>query len=132
MTRSERSAEAIRTAGATAAVVDVFDAGAVRDAVAEARPDVLVHELTALPERFQPRNKRIYDATNRVRTEGTPNLIAAAREAGTRRFICQSIAFAYRPAAEPRVVAEDAPLFTDAPAPFGDAVQALEEMERLV
>jgi 2-alkyl-3-oxoalkanoate reductase len=132
MTRSDRSAEAIRTAGATAAMVDVFDAGAVRDAIAEARPDVLVHELTALPERFRPRSKRIYDATNRVRTEGTANLIAAAREAGTRRFICQSIAFAYRPAAEPRVVAEDAPLFTDAPAPFGYAVQALEEMERLV
>jgi len=131
-TRSERSAEDIRMAGATAAVVDVFDAGALRDAVAAARPDAVVHELTALPGRFQPRSKKIYDATNRVRAEGTTNLIAAARRAGARRFICQSIAFAYKPAGEPGVVGEDAPLFANAPAPFGAAVQVLEEMERQV
>jgi 2-alkyl-3-oxoalkanoate reductase len=132
MTRSEQSAEAIGAAGANSAVVDAFDAPALREVVARARPEVLVHELTALPERFEPRKKGLYDATNRVRTEGTRNLLEAARAAGTRRFICQSIAFAYRPAAEPVVVDESAPLFSDAPPPFGEATRVVEKMELMV
>lgn len=132
MTRSESSAEAIRAAGADSAVVDVFDARVLEAAVREARPEVLVHQLTSLPERFEPRKMDLYHATSRVRTEGTRNLLAAAHAAGTRRVVCQSIAFAYRPVAEPRVLDESAPLFTDAAPPFGAATAAVEEMERLV
>jgi nucleoside-diphosphate-sugar epimerase len=129
MTRSRERAAAIERAGATAAVCDAFDAPGLLATVATADPDVVVHQLTALPDRFNPRKKRLYDATNRVRTEGTMNLLEAA---GARRVVCQSIAFAYAPDREPRVFDEDAPLFTDAPPPFGAGTRAVAEMERMV
>jgi 2-alkyl-3-oxoalkanoate reductase len=131
-TRSDLRAEAIRAAGATAAVVDALDAGALRRAVAHASPDVVVHELTALPDRFDPRDPDVYAATNRLRSEGTRNLIAAARAAGARRFVCQSIAFAYAPGPVPEVKHEDAPLNLGAPPPFGEGVRVIDEMERTV
>jgi len=130
-TRSESRAEAVRQAGARAAVVDVFDADALRAAVEEARADVVVHELTALPERLDFRQKDVYAPTNRLRTEGTRNLLGAARAAGARRFICQSIAFAYRNDGS-RVKSEADPLLDDAPGAFGGGVRALNEMEAMV
>ena len=129
MTRSHERAAAIEAAGATAAVCDALDAPALRAAVARAEPEVVVHQLTALPPRFEPRNPRLYDETNRVRTEGTRSLLEAA---GGARIVCQSIAFAYRPGSEPRVVDEDTPLFTEAPPPFGAATHVVAEMERMV
>jgi nucleoside-diphosphate-sugar epimerase len=132
ITRSESRAELIRAAGATGAVCDALDAEALRAAVAGAGPEVVVHELTALPERLQPRSKAIYDATNRLRGEGTRNLLEASREAGVRRFVCQSIAFAYAHGPEPEVKDEDAPLALDAPPPFGEGVRVTQEMERSV
>jgi nucleoside-diphosphate-sugar epimerase len=130
--RSERGAEAIRGTGGRAAVCDALDPDALRDAVDAAAPEVVVHELTALPARFNPRNPRLYDATNRVRSEGTENLVTAACAAGTRRLVCQSIAFAYAPGPRPEVKDEEAPLFLDAPAPFGEAVRVIQAMERTV
>jgi 2-alkyl-3-oxoalkanoate reductase len=131
MTRSEERAEDVRAAGADAAVVDVFDAEALRAAVSAARPDVIVHELTALPDRIDFRKEDTYAATNRVRTEGTRNLIEAARAAGARRFVSQSIAFAYRLDGE-GLKTEDDPLLTEAPGAFGSGVSALREMEGMV
>jgi 2-alkyl-3-oxoalkanoate reductase len=131
MTRSEARAEQVRAAGADAAVVDVFDAAALRGAVEAAAPEVIVHELTALPDRIDFRKEDTYAATNRLRTEGTRNLIDAARASGARRFICQSIAFAYRMDGE-ALKTEDDPLLTDAPGAFGSGVSALREMEALV
>jgi 2-alkyl-3-oxoalkanoate reductase len=131
-TRSEERAEAIRAAGADAVVCDALDGDALRAAVVEAAPEVVVHQLTALPHRFNPRDKEIYAATNRLRTDGTRQLIEAARAAGARRLVWQSIAFAYAPAARPEVMDEDAPLALDAPQPFGDGVRAIDEMERAV
>ena len=130
-TRSDERAEAIRAAGAHAVVVDVFDPERLRDAVAEARPEVVIHELTALPDRLDFRKQGIYEPTNRVRMEGTRNLLEAARAAGARRFVCQSIAFAYRPDGA-RVKTEEDALMDSAPGPFGGGVRALHEMERLV
>jgi nucleoside-diphosphate-sugar epimerase len=130
-TRSESRADDVRHAGANAAVVDVFDADALRAAVDEARPEVVVHELTALPERLDFRKKDVYEPTNRVRTEGTRNLLDAARGAGARRFVCQSIAFAYRNDGA-RIKSEEDPLLEDAPGPFGGGVRALREMEAMV
>lgn len=129
--RSEGKAEDIRRAGAHAAVVDVFDAGAFRAAVEEARPEVVVHELTALPDRLDFRKKDVYEPTNKVRIEGTTNLLNAARAAGARRFVCQSIAFAYRNDGA-RIKTEEDPLLEDAPGPFGGGVRALREMEAMV
>jgi nucleoside-diphosphate-sugar epimerase len=131
-TRSVESAEAIRAAGARATICDALDADALHTAVTEAAPDVVVHQLTALPHRFDPRDKEIYAPTNRLRTEGTRTLLDAARAAGARRIVCQSIAFAYAPGPQAEVKDEDAPLALDAPPPFGDGVRAIDEMERAV
>ena len=131
-TRSHEKAEGIRAAGATPVVVDALDAAGLREAVVAASPEVVVHELTALPDRFQPRRKDIYAATNRVRSEGTRNLLEAAGAAGVRRFVCQSIAFACAPRERPEVLDEAAPLNLDAPAPFGEGVEVIAEMERAV
>ncbi len=131
-TRSEPSAEAIRAAGAGAAIVDALDAGALREAVERVAPEVVVHELTALPERFDPRKPGLYDATNRIRREGTRNLLDASRAAGARRLVCQSIAFAYAPRAQPEVMDEEAPLNMDAPPPFTEGMRVIAEMERAV
>jgi 2-alkyl-3-oxoalkanoate reductase len=131
MTRSEARAEEIRAAGAEAAVVDVFDAEALRVAMSEAAPEVVIHQLTSLPDRMNFRKKDLYTLTNRLRTEGTRNLLDGARSAGARRFISQSIAFAYRNDGS-RVKNEDDPLLESAPAPFEGGVTALREMEAMV
>jgi nucleoside-diphosphate-sugar epimerase len=131
MTRSEARAEQIREAGGRAAVVDVFDAEALHAATSDASPEVVVHQLTALPDRLDFRKEDTYAATNRVRTEGTRNLLDAARAAGARRFVSQSIAFAYRPEGAGLKTEED-PLLDDAPGIFGSGVRALAEMEEMV
>src|SRR3954453_12480708 len=74
-TRSRPRAELIRAAGARAAVCDALDPDALRDAVIDASPEVIVNQLTALPSRVNPRGKHVYDATNRLRREGTSNLL---------------------------------------------------------
>jgi 2-alkyl-3-oxoalkanoate reductase len=132
MTRSEDRAAAIREAGAAAVVCDVFDAPALEAAVREAAPEVVVHELTALPARLDYKAKQDPLApTNRVRTEGTRNLLAAAKAAGARRFIAESVAFFYEPQGE-WVKDEEAPLNLEAPGHFGGAAAALADLERQV
>jgi nucleoside-diphosphate-sugar epimerase len=131
MTRSEARARDVRAAGADAAVVDVFDADALGAAMARASPEVVIHELTSLPDRIDPRKEETYAATIRVRTEGTRNLVDAARAAGARRFVCQSNAFAYRLEGEGLKTEED-PLLAEAPSPVGSSVAALREMEAMV
>jgi 2-alkyl-3-oxoalkanoate reductase len=131
MTRSESKAEDVRRAGARAVVADVFDVDALGAAMEEARPEVIVHELTALPDRIDFRKADTYAATNRVRTEGTRNLIDAARTAGARRIVCQSIAFAYRMDGE-GLKTENDPLLSEAAGAFGSGVRALREMEAMV
>jgi nucleoside-diphosphate-sugar epimerase len=132
MTRSEERAEAIRAAGATAVVCDVFSMQDMEKAMRQAEPEVVIHELTALPSRIDYRGKGDpLAATNRLRTEGTRNLIAAARAAGVPRLIAESVAFLYAPQGD-RVKDEGAPLFAGAPKPFGDAVDAIVDLERQV
>jgi 2-alkyl-3-oxoalkanoate reductase len=131
-TRSEERADEIRATGCRAVVCDAHDADALATAVTEAAPEVVVHQLTALPDRFDPRDKTIYDATNRLRGPTTSVLLDAGRAAGARRFVWQSIAFAYAPGPRPEVKDEDAPLALDAPPPFGAGVRTLVEMERSV
>ena len=131
MTRSEAKADEVRRSGARAAVVDVFDRERLGAAVDEASPDVVIHELTALPERLDFRKPDIYEPTNRVRTEGTHNLLDAARAAGARRLVAQSIAFAYRPEGS-RLKTEDDPLMDTAAGPFSDAVRSMRAMEEMV
>jgi 2-alkyl-3-oxoalkanoate reductase len=130
-TRADARTQEIRAAGARAAVVDALDREALLEAMAEAAPEAVVHQLTALPQRMSFRSEELYAGTNRLRTEGTRNLIDGARDAGARRFVSQSIAFAY-PSEGARVKTEDDPIFADAPEPFGSGVRALHEMESAV
>jgi 2-alkyl-3-oxoalkanoate reductase len=91
--RSPESAERVRAMGAEPVVLDVLDARAVRKAVLEAHPDAIVHQATALANaRFSRNLDRTFAETNRLRTEGTDALLAAAREAGVQRFVAQSFA----------------------------------------
>jgi nucleoside-diphosphate-sugar epimerase len=130
MTRCPEKAEEIGAVGAGAVVCDVFDAEALRDAVVAAAPGVVVHALTALPAKYDPKSDYLV-ATNRIREEGTRNLIAAARAAGARRLIAESVAFFYRPEGE-RVKDEEAPFAGEAPGNFGAAMKAVAELERQV
>src|SRR3954451_21857061 len=119
-------------AGVQALRGDALSRAATMDALLEAQPDAIVHELTALPEFVNPRRMRSQMApTNRLRREGTANLLAAADAVGVRRFVVQSIAFAYAPVGE-RVAGEDAPLNVDGDSQFTDAVRAAADMEHQV
>lgn len=90
-----------------------------------------MNQLTDLPQRYNPRKLGpYYERTSRLRVESTRTLLAAAREAGARRFVYQSIAFLYATAG-PAVLSEDAPLAFDAPEPFRTAVRSTAEGERL-
>src|SRR5260221_5583036 len=89
-------------AGVVPAVLDVFDAPALMMAVGAAKPAVVIHQLTDLPRQFdEAQIVASYPKNARIRTEGTRNLIAAAQAAAARRFIVQSIAFAYAAGREP-------------------------------
>ena len=91
LTRSARHMEALRAAGAEPVVADALDRDAIVRAIQEAAPEVIIHELTALSgvKNFKKFDEE-FALTNRLRTEGTDNLLAGARAAGTRRFIAQS------------------------------------------
>jgi nucleoside-diphosphate-sugar epimerase len=131
MTRSVLRASQLEAIGANPIVCDVFDADAVGAAMAAAAPDAVMHQLTSLPARLDWSRPDVFDAHNRVRTEGTRILLEAARAAGARRVVAQSIAFAYAPVGD-RVKDEDAALFTDAPPPLGGAVAAVMALEQRV
>jgi nucleoside-diphosphate-sugar epimerase len=93
MTRSPAKADGLRAAGAEAAIADALDRDAVLAAVTAAQPEVVVHQLTALGGLTSLRNfDRAFAVTNRLRTEGTEHLLAAARAAGARRIVAQSFA----------------------------------------
>lgn len=101
-TRSETNAVALKTLGATPAVVDVFDAKALLKAMAGAQPDVLIHQLTDLPDVIDPAQMPAVLAANaKLRNEGTRNVMNACEVLKVRRVIAQSIAFVYAPGAKP-------------------------------
>jgi nucleoside-diphosphate-sugar epimerase len=118
-----------RVANAEVVAADALDPAAVRRAVVAAAPDVIVHMLTAIPDPIDPRHlARDMALTNRLRTQGTANLLAAA--VGT-RVVVQGVAYAYDPAGSP-VKDEATPLWRDPPAQFAPVVAALRNMERRV
>jgi nucleoside-diphosphate-sugar epimerase len=92
MTRSASKTEMLRGLGAEPIVCDVYDADALRDAVVAFRPDVVVHELTDLPDDASQLAAGA-GANARIRREGTRNLLAAATAAGATRFVAQSVAW---------------------------------------
>jgi nucleoside-diphosphate-sugar epimerase len=101
-TRSAERAASIEALGGRAVAVDVFDAVALSKEVAAAKPDVVINQLTDLPDARDPAQIAASRAGNaRIRIEGTRNLMVAARAAGATRAIAQSIAFVYAPGRAP-------------------------------
>jgi nucleoside-diphosphate-sugar epimerase len=133
MTRSPAKVDALRALGAEAVVADALDAGAVSEAVGAARPDAVIHQLTALPQRIDPRKmERDFELNDRLRSEGTRILVQAAEAAGAGRVLAQSVAFAYAPGPAGTVHGEGDPLYLDAPEPFRRSVLALRDLETAV
>ncbi|MCZ6776780.1 MAG: NAD(P)-dependent oxidoreductase [Ignavibacteria bacterium] len=132
MTRSQDHTNQIREYGGKPVVCNVFDKEKLYEAVVAAKPDVLIHQLTNIPRRINPRrvNKELA-ATNRLRAEGTTILLEAARLASARRFIAQSVAFAYGPSGQSKAVEEE-PLYLDCPSAVADLVQAISKLESAV
>jgi 2-alkyl-3-oxoalkanoate reductase len=123
----------VRELGAEPVVVDPLDRAALVAAVVAAEPDVVVHQLTALTGIGLARNfDKTFAMTNRLRTEGTDNLIAAARAAGARRLVWQSYAgWPYaRDGAGLKV--EDDPLDPDPPADVRESLAAIRHLEAAV
>ncbi|RUW33618.1 MULTISPECIES: NAD(P)-dependent oxidoreductase [unclassified Mesorhizobium] len=130
-TRRAAKAAELRAIGADAVVVDVFDAGGLRAAVAAARPEIVIHQLTDLPPGLDPALMgEAIIANARVRDEGTRNLVDAAQAAGARRLIAQSIAWVYAPGPEPH--AETDPLDSGAEGGRGISVGGVIALERRV
>lgn len=131
-TRSAAKTGALRALGAEPVVVDALDPEAVADAVAKAEPEVIVHQLTALGGRPKFREvKRMAAATNRLRTEGTDHLLAAARAVGVRKFVAQSNAIWVERAGGP-VTDETGRLEPNPPADAVSLVGALRHLEDAV
>lgn len=106
-TRSEGKTALLRSLGATPAVVDVFDAPALRRVVLAQEPEVVIDQLTSLPDDLFSLDAAGMEGAirdnARIRSEGTPNLVVAALAAGARRLVAQSIAWIYAPGREPHV-----------------------------
>ena len=130
---SPSSAQLLRTLGAKPVMVDLLDAGAVRRAVLENEPEAIVHEATALADATWGRNfDKVFERTNELRTTGTHALLAAAQEAGVRRFVAQSFA-SYRYAREGGPVkSEAAPLDPTPPANARQSWAAMDYLDRTV
>jgi len=116
-TRSVDKVPLLRAMGVIPVIVDVFDALALRAAVVDARPGIIVHQLTDLPPGLDPAQMAAARPRNaRLREVGTRHLLLAAAAAGVRRLVAQSVAFAY--ASGPLPYREDAPLATAGEADF--------------
>ena len=129
-TRSKDKAPELRSIGMEPVAVDVFDAASLTDSVRAARPRVVIHQLTDLPDALDPAQMaeaRIRNA--RIREVGTRNLVAAAVAAGVKRMVAQSIAFAYAPG--PMPYREDSPLNLNDPV-FGLTARAVASLEEQV
>lgn len=130
---SPGSAERVRALGAEAIALDLLDPHAVRRAVLASEPEAIVHQATALADvRFSRNLDRSFAQTNRLRTEGTDALLAAAREAGVPRFVAQSFAsYRYARAGGP-VKTEDDPLDPNPPAAARETNAAMHHLDQAV
>ena len=133
MSRSKDKMKMIRASGATPVIADAFDAKALNNALQETKPDVVMHQLTSVPGRLNLRNiGRDFALTNRLRTEGTDHLLAAAKAAGVHRFIAQSFAgWPYAREGGP-VKTEEAPLDPNPPKELRGMLAAIEHSEKVV
>jgi nucleoside-diphosphate-sugar epimerase len=133
MTRSPAKQDLVRQMGARAVVADALDPEAVAQALAEAEPEVVIHELTAIEAGKFGRNfDKVFAQTNRLRREGTDHLLAAAMAVGARRFVAQSFApWLYKRVGGP-VKVEDDPLEDTPPKTVMQTFAAIRHVEDTV
>lgn len=133
MTRSEAKQQLVRELGGRPVVADALDPESVADVVARAEPDVIVHQLTAIPYALDMRHfARDFAQTNRLRTEGTDHLLAAGRAVGVRRFVAQSYAPAVFARVGGPVKAEQDPVDASPPKEVRTTLEAIMHLERAV
>ena len=130
MTRRESKQAMLRELGAVPVVADALDPDQVAEAVARARPDVIVHQLTALAGINMRHPEREVELTNRLRTEGTDHLLSAGQALGVRRFVAQSFP-SYARTGGP-VKSEDDPLDPAPPPKMREALAAIRHLEQAV
>lgn len=131
--RSPVKAELLRELGAEPVGLDALDAAAVRQAVVDAKPDAIVHEATDLSNLSDFKHfDRSFAETNRLRTEGTDNLLAAAQIAGVTRFVVQSFATARYARVGGPVKTEDDPLDPEPVPAMHETEAAMEYLDRVV
>jgi len=132
-TTSQAKRDLMRSLGAKPVVLDLLDARAVREAVLNASPDVVVHEATALSGSLDLRHfDRDFAMTNRLRTEGTDNLLAAALASSAKRFVAQSFAGWPSERNGSAVKGEDAPLDPNPSPKFKTTLDAIKHLESVV
>ena len=131
--RSSGKAERLRALGAEPIVLDALDAKATRAAVAAARPDAIIYQATALADLSDFKHfDRSFAQTNRLRTNGTDILLAAARAAGVRRIVAQSYACHRYARADGPVKTEDDPLDPAPPAAMRQTIAAMNHLDQAV
>lgn len=133
MTRTSAKQDLIRGLGARPVVADALDPEGVARAVAEAEPEVVIHQLTAIDaSRFGRSLDKTFALTNRLRTEGTDHLLAAANAVGARRFIAQSFAgWPFERTGGPIKTEED-PLQASPPKTVSETLGAIKYLEATV
>ncbi|ELP99474.1 NAD-dependent epimerase/dehydratase family protein [Pseudomonas syringae] len=130
-TRRAEKVKDIEATGATAVVVDVYDAERLNEELVRIQPWAVIHQLTDLPRGLSPElMAKAVENNARIRTEGTRNLVAAARAAGATRLIAQSIAWAYRSGDTPYL--ETCPLDVEAQGSRGISVGGVAALEQQV
>ncbi len=132
-TRNARKADLVRRLGGEPIVMDGLDARSVRSAVESAKPEAIVHEMTDLAGVSDLRHfDRTFAVSNRLRTEGTDHLIAAARGAGVKRFVAQSFCGWPYARVGGTVKSEDDPLDPNPPAELRRSLDAIRHLEKAV
>jgi nucleoside-diphosphate-sugar epimerase len=133
MTRSESKRALLSELGAVPVVADALDPDQVADAVARAKPEVMVHELTAIGP-VNPRHlDRDFAQTNRLRTEGTDHLLSAGHAVGVRRFVAQGVAgYGFYARGGGPVKSEEDPLEAAPPREMRETAAAIGHLEQAV
>ena len=130
-TRSATKAAQLEATGVKPVVVDAFDAKGLEEALVAIKPDIVMHQLTDLPDGLAPEEMEAALVRNaRIRDEGTRNLVAAAEKAGVKKMIAQSIAFVYAPSDKPHT--EESPLLDFNEPPYGETAKAVHSLETQV
>lgn len=126
-TRSADKAKTLEANGVHPVVLDIFDAPAVEKAIVDSKPDVVISELSSLPKGLkEDEMTEGLKRDNRIRVEGTRNLIAAMEKAGTPKFITQSFVF-YAPS--DKAPNEEAPLISENDPVYGESTKAMKNLE---